>query len=111
MPQHPKSVRFALPFLLLALGVTACDDSLTEPASLVESVQEETLRFQNTQVAAEAGYDGDGHYRRTDVGARGSVRGITNLMRLRLAKRHNLDDYARLWSPLRKPTSTTVSLR
>lgn len=48
--------------------------------------------------------------RRTDVGARWSVNGITNLVRLRLAKRHNPDDYERLWSPLRKPASTTVSL-
>jgi len=44
--------------------------------------------------------------RRTDVGARWSVSGITNLVRLRLAKRHNPDDYERVWSPLRKPAST-----
>jgi hypothetical protein len=48
--------------------------------------------------------------RRTDIGARWSVSGITNLVRLRVAKRHNPDDYARLWSPLRKPAFTTVSL-
>jgi hypothetical protein len=46
--------------------------------------------------------------RRTDVGARWSVNGITNLVRLRLAKRHNPDDYERVWSPLRKPASTMV---
>ncbi len=48
--------------------------------------------------------------RRTDVGARWSVSGIMNLVRLRLAKRHHPDDYGRLWSPLRKPASTTVFL-
>lgn len=42
--------------------------------------------------------------RRTDVGARWSVPGITNLTRLRLAKRHNPDDYARLWTPLQPPS-------
>lgn len=47
--------------------------------------------------------------RRTDVGARWSVGGIANLLRLRLAKRHNPDDYARLWSPLRAPALTLVS--
>jgi hypothetical protein len=46
--------------------------------------------------------------RRTDVGARWSVSGITNLVRLRLAKRHNPDDYERVWRPLRKPVSTMV---
>lgn len=48
--------------------------------------------------------------RRTDVGARWSVRGIANLLQLRLAKRHNPDDYERVWSPLQKPAQLTVSL-
>lgn len=47
--------------------------------------------------------------RRTDVGARWSVRGISNLLKLRLAKRHNPDDYERVWSPLQKPALTLVS--
>lgn len=46
--------------------------------------------------------------RRTDVGARWSIRGVANLMRLRLAKRHNPDDYERLWRPLRPCSSTLV---
>lgn len=36
--------------------------------------------------------------RRSNVGARWSVVGIFNLLRLRMAKRHNPDDYRRLWS-------------
>ena len=47
--------------------------------------------------------------RRTDVGARWSVSGITNLTKLRLAKRHNPDDYQRVWSPLQNPAHITVS--
>jgi hypothetical protein len=47
--------------------------------------------------------------RRTDVGARWSIRGISNLLKLRLAKRHNPDDYERVWSPLQKPALTLVS--
>lgn len=47
--------------------------------------------------------------RRTDVGARWSMAGITNLIRLRLAKRYNPDDYARVWSPLQEPVHITVS--
>lgn len=46
--------------------------------------------------------------RRTDVGARWSVQGISNLLKLRLAKRHNPDDYERVWSPLQKPALTLV---
>jgi hypothetical protein len=46
--------------------------------------------------------------RRTDVGARWSVPGIFNLMRLRLAKRHNPDDYQRVWNPIRSCASTLV---
>lgn len=47
--------------------------------------------------------------RRTDVGARWSVRGIANLLKLRLAKRHNPDDYERVWSPLQKTALNLVS--
>lgn len=47
--------------------------------------------------------------RRTDVGARWSVSGITNLTKLRLAKRHNPDDYERIWSPLHNPAQIAVS--
>lgn len=44
--------------------------------------------------------------RRTDVGARWSLQGVASLLRLRLAQRHNPDDYARLWSPAREPVAT-----
>lgn len=47
--------------------------------------------------------------RRTDVGARWSVSGITNLTKLRLAQRHNRDDYERVWSPLQNPAQIAVS--
>lgn len=47
--------------------------------------------------------------RRTDVGARWSTGGISNLLKLRLAKRHNPDDYERVWSPLQNPALTLVS--
>jgi hypothetical protein len=47
--------------------------------------------------------------RRTDVGARWSIAGISNLLKLRLAKRHNPDDYERVWSPLQTPALTLVS--
>jgi len=47
--------------------------------------------------------------RRTDVGARWSVSGITNLTKLRLAKRHNPDDYERSWNPLHNPAHIAVS--
>ncbi len=46
--------------------------------------------------------------RRVDNGARWSVRGITNLLKLRLAKRCNPDDYQRLWSPTVQPSSWSV---
>jgi len=39
--------------------------------------------------------------RRTDVGVRWSVPGVRHLLRLTLAKRHNPDDYARLWQEKR----------
>lgn len=61
MTQHSRSARFLLPLLALALGVAACDDSPTESESLAESVRAETLRFQDVEVAADAGYVGDGH--------------------------------------------------
>lgn len=48
--------------------------------------------------------------RRTDVGARWSVPGLTNLTKLRLAKRHNPDDYERVWSPLQNPAQFAVSI-
>lgn len=35
--------------------------------------------------------------RRTDVGVRWSVAGVRNLLTLKLARRHNPDDYARVW--------------
>jgi hypothetical protein len=38
--------------------------------------------------------------RRVDNGARWSVPGVAHLLRLRLAKRCNPDDYERLWTPL-----------
>jgi hypothetical protein len=47
--------------------------------------------------------------RRTDVGARWSVAGITNLTRLRLAKRHNPDDFERVWTPLQRPAQILVA--
>lgn len=46
--------------------------------------------------------------RRTDVGARWTLRGIGNLLKLRLAKRHNPDDYQRVWTPLQKPAISLV---
>lgn len=36
--------------------------------------------------------------RRTDIGAPWSLQGIGNLLRLRLARRHNPDDYADVWN-------------
>ncbi len=36
--------------------------------------------------------------RRTDVGVRWSLSGVSNLLRLRLAQRHNPDDYERIWT-------------
>lgn len=44
--------------------------------------------------------------RRTDVGARWSLQGVANLLRLRLAQRHNPDDYERIWRPSREPVAT-----
>lgn len=46
--------------------------------------------------------------RRSDVGARWSIRGLRNLASLRLAKRHNPDDYERLWTSPRPCHSTLV---
>ncbi len=46
--------------------------------------------------------------RRTDVGVRWTVSGISNMLRLRLAKRHNPDDYARVWSPTAPLAMTLV---
>lgn len=46
--------------------------------------------------------------RRTDVGVRWSLSGVTNLMRLRLAQRHNPDDYERVWRPTRRVQWNTV---
>lgn len=40
--------------------------------------------------------------RRTDVGVRWSLRGVSNLLRLHLAQRHNTDDYARIWKSTRE---------
>jgi hypothetical protein len=48
--------------------------------------------------------------RRTDVGIRWSVCGITNLLRLRLARRLNRDDYARLWTHHRESQTVEVQV-
>lgn len=42
--------------------------------------------------------------RRTDVGARWSVKGVDNLLRLRHSKRINPDDFNRVWSTVETPT-------
>lgn len=47
--------------------------------------------------------------RRTDVGVRWSVSGIANMLKLRLAKRLNPDDYARVWRAQRPLTWTLVT--
>jgi transposase-like protein len=47
--------------------------------------------------------------RRTDVGVRWSVPGVGNLLKLRLAKRYNPDDYERVWRPPRTVDATLVS--
>lgn len=47
--------------------------------------------------------------RRIDGGTLWSVSGITNLAKLRLAKRHNPDDYQRIWSPLQNTAQIAVS--
>lgn len=46
--------------------------------------------------------------RRTDVGVRWSLPGVSNLMRLRLAQRHNRDDYERVWTPTQRVRWTVV---
>ena len=46
--------------------------------------------------------------RRVDVGVRWSVKGVTNMLRLRLAQRHNSDDYQRVWTDIRPATFTLV---
>jgi hypothetical protein len=48
--------------------------------------------------------------RRTDVGARWSVKGVDNLLRLRHSKRINPDDFNRVWSTVETPTFHTVPL-
>jgi hypothetical protein len=45
--------------------------------------------------------------RRTDVGVNWSMQGVSNLLKLRLAKLHNHDDYERIWS---KPNPLTWKL-
>lgn len=47
--------------------------------------------------------------RRVDNGARWSVEGVKNLLKLRLARRYNPDDYARLWSPTRRLRAKVVA--
>jgi hypothetical protein len=47
--------------------------------------------------------------RRTDVGVRWSVRGVGNLLKLRLAKMYNPDDFARVWRAGRPVAATLVS--
>jgi hypothetical protein len=48
--------------------------------------------------------------RRTDVGARWSVRGVDHLLRLRHSKRINPDDFDRVWSAVQKPAVQLVPL-
>lgn len=48
--------------------------------------------------------------RRTDVGARWSVRGVDNLLRLRHSKRINPDDFDRVWRTIAPPAFQTVPL-
>ena len=48
--------------------------------------------------------------RRTDVGARWSVRGVDNLLRLRHSKRINPDDFDRVWRTIVPPAFQTVPL-
>jgi hypothetical protein len=48
--------------------------------------------------------------RRTDVGARWSVTGVDNLLRLRHSKRINPDDFNRVWSTVEQPVFHTVPL-
>lgn len=48
--------------------------------------------------------------RRTDVGARWSVRGVDHLLRLRHSKRINPDDFARVWPAVQKPVVHLVPL-
>lgn len=47
--------------------------------------------------------------RRVDNGARWSVAGISHLLKLRLARRHNPDDYERLWRPIRGLQASVVA--
>ena len=48
--------------------------------------------------------------RRTDVGARWTVRGVDHLLRLRHSKRINPDDFDRVWSTVQKPVVHLVPL-
>lgn len=48
--------------------------------------------------------------RRVDVGARWSILGVMNLLKLRLTQRINPDDYGRLWATPQHPTSWVVSV-
>jgi hypothetical protein len=48
--------------------------------------------------------------RRTDVGARWTVRGVDHLLRLRHSKRINPDDFDRVWSSVQKPVVQLVPL-
>lgn len=47
--------------------------------------------------------------RRMDVGARWSVPGAAHLEKLRLARRHNPDEYQRLWRPIRGLQASVVA--
>jgi len=47
--------------------------------------------------------------RRTDVGARWTVPGVDNLLRLRHSRRINPDDFARVWSAVNLPAIHTVA--
>jgi hypothetical protein len=48
--------------------------------------------------------------RRTDVGARWSIKGVDHLLRLRHSQRINPDDFQRVWNVLQKPVFKTVPL-
>lgn len=48
--------------------------------------------------------------RRTDVGVRWTRSGVANMLRLRLSRRYNPDDYARIWSNTHEQTSVEVTV-
>lgn len=50
-----------LPFTVLLAALSACDDPASPEPSLLDSVRQETLRFQSTSTAQAAGYETDPH--------------------------------------------------